>query len=95
MGNLESFREKMRQKDPHFDQVEAALDQFAAGGPVTERCAANGERIVVERSDRLGKIRVRAGDMLLRTLSFEPNPDSQGPLWRSSEDLERPSDASS
>ncbi len=87
MGSLENFRDAMRRKDPHFDQVEAALDQFAAGKPVTERCSANGERIVVERSDRLGKIRVRAGDLLLRTLSFEPQPDSEGPLWRTSESL--------
>lgn len=95
MGNLENFREAMRRKDPHFDQVEAALDQFAAGKPVTERCSANGERIIVERSDRLGQIRVRAGGMLLRTLSFEPRPDSEGPLWRSSEDLKPSSDVSS
>lgn len=94
MSNLESFRETMRRKDPHFDQVEAALEQFAAGKPVTERCSANGERIVVERSDRLGQLRVRAGDLLLRTLSFEPQPESEGPLWRSSEEVQPSSDVS-
>lgn len=87
MGDLETFRDKMREKDPHFDQVELALDQFATGKPVTELCSTNGARIVVERSAKLGKIRVRAGDLLLRTMSFTPSPDSEGPLWRSTEDL--------
>ena len=86
MSDLDGFRQRLREKDPDFDRVEAALDQFAGGEPVTERCAANGERIVVERSDRLGKIRVRAGDLLLRTMTFKARPDSEGPLWRSSED---------
>jgi len=53
-------KEKLRKLDPYFDQVEAALDQFYAGKPVTEYCLVNGERLVVERSQRLGRIRVQA-----------------------------------
>lgn len=86
-ANLENFKDRMRKQDPHFDQVEAALDRFYAGKPITDCCSANGERIVVERSDRLGQIRVRAGELLLRTIRLKPQPDSEGPLWRSSEDL--------
>jgi len=84
---LERAKEKLRKLDPYFDQVEAALDQFYAGKPVTEYCSANGERLVVERSQRLGRIRVQAGDLLLRTIKLEPRPDSEGPLWVSSEDF--------
>lgn len=89
----EQFKEHLRKSDPYFDEIEAALDQFGTGGPVSVVCSANGERIVVERSYRLGRVRVRAGDKLLREISFTPRANSEGPLWVSSKDYP-PSDVS-
>jgi len=85
--SLELLKDRLRKGDPFFDEIEAALDQFGTGGAVTERCSANGQQIVVERSYRLGRLRVRAGDLLLHEMNFTPRPDSEGPLWVSSEDF--------
>ena len=87
-NRLEQAKEHMRKLDPFFDQVEAALDQFYTGQRVTEILSANGKRIVVERSKRIGRIRLRAGDVLLRTIKLKPQSDIEGPLWDSSEDLQ-------
>ena len=70
-----SFFELVRERQPNFDRIEAALDEFAAGKPVTQRTVDTNEPIFITDNRRLGDTFVVAGTRLLTRLKFPPNHD--------------------
>ena len=81
----ESFREFLLRKNPSLPVIEAAIEAFKAGKPVTQRCVETGEPLVVEESEKLGFLQVRAGNRVLYRTRRKPYPNAPGPLFVSSE----------
>ena len=67
--------DRIREREPNVDRIHAALRQFTAGEPVTQRTVDTNEPIVVMRDDFLGVIYVSAGKRVLTRLSYKPNFD--------------------
>jgi hypothetical protein len=61
----ESFLDRMRARNPNFDRINAALDEHAAGGPVTQRTVDTDEPIAVSGGAERGYLYVTAGRRVL------------------------------
>ena len=69
------FFELVREREPNFDRINAALDEFAAGRPVTQRTVDTNEPIFIIDNRLLGDTFVIAGNRLLAHFKFLPNYD--------------------
>ena len=70
-----SFFDLVRERQPNFDRIEAALDEFAAGKPVTQRTVDTNEPIFITDNRRLGDTFVVAGNRMLAHFKYQPNYD--------------------
>ena len=66
-----SFLDRMRACSPNFDRINAALDEHAAGDPVTQRTVDIDEPIVVSGSPEEGYLYVTAGRRVLARFRFD------------------------
>jgi hypothetical protein len=67
----ESFLDRMRARSPNFDRINAALDEHAAGGPVTQRTVDTDEPITVSGGPERGYLYVTAGRRVLAHFRFD------------------------
>jgi hypothetical protein len=67
----ESFLDRARAREPNLDRINAALDEHAAGGPVTQRTVDTDEPIVVSGSPEKGYLYVTAGRRVLAHFRFD------------------------
>ena len=67
--------DRIREREPNFDRIEAALDEFAAGKPVTQRTVDTNEPIFIADNRQLGAMYVIAGKRVLARFKFPPNYD--------------------
>ena len=67
--------DRIRERQPNFDRINAALDEFAAGQPVTQRTINTNEPIFVTDNMQLGVTYVTAGKRVLARFKFPPNYD--------------------
>ena len=65
--------------------IEKAIEEFKAGKPITQRSVDSNEPLVVEESERLGFLLVRAGGRVLYRAKLARGKDSVGPLIDQSE----------
>ena len=68
-----SFFELVRERQPNFDRMNAALDEFAAGKPVTQRTVDTHEPIFITDNRRIGDMFVVAGNRMLAHFKLLPN----------------------
>lgn len=64
----------MIERHPNLDRACKAMDEDAAGLPVTQRTVDTDEPIVVTTNYALGQLWVTAGKRVLTRLSFTPDP---------------------
>ena len=65
----------IREREPNFDRIYAALDEFEAGKPVTQRTVDTNEPIFITDNRQLGAMYVTAGKRLLAHFKFPLNYD--------------------
>ena len=67
--------DRIRERQPNFDRINAALDEFAAGQPVTQLTIDTNEPIVITQDKFLGVTYVTAGNRVLARSKYKPNFD--------------------
>ena len=78
MSSKPSFLERARKSQPNFDRINAALEQFGAGRPVTQRTVDTNEPIFVISDPARGGLFVRTAQRLLAHFKYSPdNPRLQ------------------
>ena len=75
MAEEKSLFDRIRERQPNFDRMNAALDEFAAGKPVTQRTVDTNEPIVITQDKFLGVTYVTAGNRVLARSKYKPNFD--------------------
>ena len=65
----------IREREPNFDRIHAALREFAAGMLVTQRTVDTNEPIFITEGDFLGVTYVNAGKRVLARFKYQPNYD--------------------
>ena len=70
--------DRIRERQPNFDRIYAALDEFGAGRPVTQRTVDTNEPIFVISDPARGGLFVRTAQRLLAHFKYSPdNPRLQ------------------
>ena len=75
MTKEKSTLDEVRQRQPNFDRIHAALREFAAGTLVTQRTVDTNEPIFITEDDFLGVTYVNAGKRVLARFKYQPNYD--------------------
>ena len=75
MAEEKSLFDRIRERQPNFDRMNAALDEFAAGKPVTQCTVDTNEPIFIADNRQLGAMYVIAGKRVLARFKFPPNYD--------------------
>ena len=75
MAEEKSLFDRIRERQPNFERMNAALDEFAAGQPVTQRTVDTNEPIFITDNRQLGVTYVTAGKRVLARFKFPPNYD--------------------
>ena len=75
MTKEKSTLDEVRERQPNFDRINAALDEFAAGKPVTQRTVDTNEPIFITDNRQLGVTYVNAGKRVLARIKYQPNYD--------------------
>ena len=65
--------DRIREREPNFDGINAALEEFGAGAPVTQRTVDTNEPIFVISDPARGGLFVRTAQRLLAHFKYSPD----------------------